>query len=234
MTVSAIGTSTSALKRPWRLSRRFRTWWWLGLPVVVAVLLILNRASVLRWMGAYLVVEQPLEHAQAIVVLAGQMPFRELEAASLYRDGWASQIVLVPGFDKPEHRAMADLGVTITPDWQLRRQLLERLGVPAQALVVAQGAADDTLTELELADRAIHAEAGPVILVTSKYHARRVQSAWHHIADPSRPGVVRVAQRDPFDPDRWWTTHEMRTAVAHEYLGLLELIFWRPAVQSNG
>ena len=207
-----------------------RRWWWLGLPVLTVVLLVVNRSSVLRWVGAYLVVEQPLEHAQAIVVLAGQTPFRELEAASLYHDGWAPRIVLVPGFDKPEHRALGDLGVTVTPDWQLRRQVLERLGVAAAAILVADGAADDTLTELELADRALQAEAGPVILVTSKYHARRVQAAWQQIADAHHPGIMRVAQRDPFDPDRWWTTHEMRTAVAHEYLGLIELIFWQPAL----
>src|ERR1700682_4049460 len=44
--------------------------------------------------GPWLVVEDPLVKAKAIVVLSGAMPLRAIEAAKLYRGGYAPEIWL--------------------------------------------------------------------------------------------------------------------------------------------
>ena len=44
--------------------------------------------------GRWLVVEDPLAKARAIVVLSGAMPSRALEAAKLYREGYAPEVWL--------------------------------------------------------------------------------------------------------------------------------------------
>src|SRR5260370_6839736 len=42
--------------------------------------------------GRWLVVEDPLEKARAIAVLSGRMPLRAIEAAKLYRQGYAPEV----------------------------------------------------------------------------------------------------------------------------------------------
>src|SRR5580704_6492395 len=44
--------------------------------------------------GRWLVVEDPLMKARAIMVLSGSMPLRAIEAAKLYREGYAPEIWL--------------------------------------------------------------------------------------------------------------------------------------------
>jgi len=44
--------------------------------------------------GRWLVIEDPLGKAGAIVVLSGAMPLRAMEAAKLYREGYAPEIWL--------------------------------------------------------------------------------------------------------------------------------------------
>ncbi len=46
-------------------------------------------------LGAWLVVADPLQKADAIVVLGGTMYERPMEAVELYKEGWASRIYLV-------------------------------------------------------------------------------------------------------------------------------------------
>ncbi len=44
--------------------------------------------------GRWLVVEDPLAKARAIAVLSGRMPVRAMEAAKLYRQGYAPEVWL--------------------------------------------------------------------------------------------------------------------------------------------
>jgi uncharacterized SAM-binding protein YcdF (DUF218 family) len=194
---------------------------WLILPFATSVALLAGHGAILRLLGSFLVVDEPLQPAAAIVVLAGQMPQRETEAAAIYRDGWAPRVVLVPGADQSITHAGAR---PANPDWQVRRDLLVRLGVPAEAITIADGGATGTREELELAQQVIPATAERVILVSSKFHTRRVLLAWQQTAPASLPAIVRVARRDPFDPDGWWLDAQMRAVVMHEYLGLLDLV----------
>ncbi len=81
------------------MDRRPRRWPWLvtlgGLLVVVAM--YVGHPLLLSVLGEYLVVEQPREQADAILVLSGHAPFRALEAAALYRQGWAPGVRLTRG-----------------------------------------------------------------------------------------------------------------------------------------
>jgi len=67
---------------------------------------------ILRETASFLIIEDSLQPAQAIVALAGQTPFREMEAAKLYRAGWAPLIILVRGARTEESQALKDLGIS--------------------------------------------------------------------------------------------------------------------------
>jgi len=58
------------------------------------ILIVLAGAgfAMLLTIGRWLVVQDPLAHADVIVILSGQMPERALEAVRLYQAGYADQI----------------------------------------------------------------------------------------------------------------------------------------------
>ncbi|MCC7371782.1 MAG: YdcF family protein [Chloroflexi bacterium] len=186
--------------------------------LALGLLLLPVGAVSLSPIGAFLIVEDQLEPAQAVVVLAGGYPTREWEAANVYREGLAPRIVLVPewfeadgGRDEDDDR----------PTLAQRRALLIQQGVPASAIVVAQQYACMTADELEIAAGALDAPDRPVILVTSKYHSRRVAALWRQVAPDGPRGLLRPAAGDPFSPDSWWRDHRFVIRVAREYVGLV-------------
>ena len=57
--------------------------------------------------------------------------------------------------------------------------------------------------------------------MTSKQHSRRVRILWSRHADEALEAVVRYADSDPFDPERWWRNTEDGQRVVHEVFGIL-------------
>jgi uncharacterized SAM-binding protein YcdF (DUF218 family) len=192
--------------------------------VLVASFLLAGFASapVLRGIADFLIVEDSLEHATAIVPLGGQTPFREMEAAKLYRAGWAPQVVIVRTAPNAESEALRGLGIKERQDWELRREVLIRQGVPASAIVFLTMKADvGTLEELQAVYSAITSKDAPMILVTSKYHTRRTRLTWQYVTAGKSQPIVRAATGDPFDPNHWWHRRSFVSSVIHEYFGLV-------------
>jgi uncharacterized SAM-binding protein YcdF (DUF218 family) len=188
-------------------STRLRRVGWRVLALAVGLAALGSAAPLaLAALGSFLVVDDPLQRASAIVVLAGGTPAREAEAAAVYRSGWAPRVVLVGTSELVERRAA-----------------LEARGVPESAIVAVAEHAADTLAELRLAAEVVRAAPGPVILVTSSFHTRRVQAAWAQVRGGGPVAIVHPVADDSYDPAGWWRDGSMARAVAHEYLGLIEL-----------
>src|SRR6266850_1399336 len=72
--------------------------------------------------GHWLVKEDSLQKANAIAVLSGNFPARALEAASLYRSGYAREIWLThPG---PEPEVLAEMGIHYPSEADFNYQVL--------------------------------------------------------------------------------------------------------------
>jgi hypothetical protein len=67
--------------------------WLLG----AVLLLSLPGFIPLRNFGNWLALDEPRAKSQAIVVFGEQVPFRAMEAAKLYREGWAPEVWLTQG-----------------------------------------------------------------------------------------------------------------------------------------
>ncbi len=172
--------------------------------------------------GTSLVVDDPLQHARAVVVFGGQVPFRAMEAAGIYRDGWTREVWLTQGGIYPEDLALARLGIDRTPEHEYSRQVLESLGVPAQAILLVGGRTQNTAEEVRVIARELKARGGDrVILITSKYHARRVKFIWQKLVGHHPDAIIRYTPDDPFTPDRWWQNTEDAMSVSREWFGLL-------------
>src|SRR5436305_14247284 len=107
--------------------------WW-RLPPVLALAAV--SAAAVSLAGRLLVVTDPLPaSADAIVVLAGSIPTRVLEAADLYRSGLAPRVVVTRERLLRGDAALRARGVRLPESDELTLAALEQLGVPPHAIV---------------------------------------------------------------------------------------------------
>jgi uncharacterized SAM-binding protein YcdF (DUF218 family) len=176
----------------------------------------------LRAIATSLIVEDTLQPARSIVVLGGQVPFRAMEAAATYHQGWAREVWLTEGAIYEEDRALSKLGIERDPEFKYSRLVLERLEVPSAAIHILPGANQNTADEVRTIARELKARGGSrVIVITSKYHTRRVRVLWRSLAGSGTEAIVRYTPDDPFDASRWWRNTNDATRVSHEWFGLL-------------
>jgi len=190
--------------------------------VVLAGVIIVVGTLVFRSAGAWLVLNDDLEPARAIVVLGGQMPFRAKEAAVVYKQGWAHEVWLTRGGTSDEDKALRELALERPPEYVYSRQVLERSGVPSDAIRVLDGPTPDTAAEVRAIARELGTVGGDaVIIVTSKYHTRRVRFLWHSLVGNHPRAIVRYTTTDLSEPRRWWRTSDEGLNVLREWVGLL-------------
>lgn len=193
---------------------------------------LLGAVVFLLCLGRWLVAEDPLEKAQAIVVLSGRMPLRAMEAAKLYAAGYAPRVWLTrpaePG------AALEAIGIPYVGEDVYNSRVLIHEGVPADAIRVLQPSILNTADELAAVSAAIVEERDSrVIIVTSKVHTRRVRILWHRIAAGRGQALIRAASDDPFEPGRWWHTTGDALDVVREFLGILNAWAGMPLHPSN-
>ena len=176
--------------------------------------------SALSALGRWLEVDDPLSSARAIVVFGGHLPFRAMEAASIYHQGWAREVWLTEGGVFAEDLALERLGIDKPPESSYSQQVLERLGVPASSIRLIAGHNVNTADEVHTIARELSG-GDRVILITSKFHARRVKVLWHKLVGNRPAAIVRYTPDDPFQPDRWWRDAADASSVTHESFGLL-------------
>lgn len=202
---------------PGKLRKRL---WAIRLSVACSVL-ALALAAFLE-VGRWLVVEDPLMKARAIVVLSGRMPSRALEAAKLYRQGYAPEIWLTHSSYPGE--TLEAMGIPYAGEEYYNTLVLIHEGVPAAAIHVLDPPIVNTVDEVRAISAALDREQGnnrSVILVTSKAHTRRARLLWRKLASKQTRAITRAAFDDPFDPGHWWRTTSDALDVVREVLGLL-------------
>jgi uncharacterized SAM-binding protein YcdF (DUF218 family) len=172
---------------------------------LVAALLLLLSAMTLPRLGAWLVVEDPLQKADAIVVLGGTMHERPLEAFDLHKAGWAPQIYLfreVADFGETELMAR---GIPYLRAIDIQIDVLRRLGVDPQAIHVLNEAGSTAEEATQVFDLATREKFARLIIVTSKQHTRRARLVMTRRLDGLGVQVIMRASRyDKSDVDRWW------------------------------
>lgn len=170
--------------------------------------------------GRWLMVEDPLLKARAIVVLSGALPVRAIEAAKLYRQGYAPEIWLTHSTEPGE--TLEVMGIPFAGEDHYNRLVLIHEGVPAEAIHVLEPAIVNTADEIRAIAAALaRGKETTVILVTTKAHTRRVRFLWSKMGSGQVRAIVRAAAGDPFDPRHWWRTTSDALDVVREALGIL-------------
>jgi uncharacterized SAM-binding protein YcdF (DUF218 family) len=188
------------------------------------ILLALLAAAILlfRGVGRWLVREDSLTHADALVVLSGGMPYRAEAAGHYFESGYAGEVWVT----RPEgpFDQLNELGIQYFGEDDYSREILLHLHVPEKDIHVLPGTIIDTEQEVEEIVGELRKEGkSSVIIVTSPEHTRRVRALWDKLAGEHLNAVVRAAPEDPFDADHWWRNTRDAFSVVREILGLLNV-----------
>ena len=191
-----------------------------AIPGVSIVGLVVFASIIFLGVGRWLVIEDPLDKAQAIVVLSGRIPMRAQEVARLYNAGYAPQVWLTRANEPAA--SLQEMHIAYIGEDFFNSRVLMHEGVPSNAIRVLEPPIDNTADEL----RAIAAElerekVDTVIIVTTKAHTRRVRTLWKKLSGGTERAIVRAAPGDPFAPDHWWRATGDALDVVREVLGLL-------------
>ena len=169
-------------------------------------------------LGAWLVVADPLVPSDAIFVLEGRTPAREVEAAALYHRGLGRAVAISTARDSiPIARRLAALPagpeVAITA--------LKNLGVPPDRILRLEREVQNTVEEVDAIAAACRARGYTrVILVSSPSHTRRIRMIWGARVS-GITALIHPTSFEPYDGSRWWRSRRGIETVIHEVGGMV-------------
>jgi uncharacterized SAM-binding protein YcdF (DUF218 family) len=185
--------------------------------VLLCGALYLARQPLLRFAGESWIVDDPLEHADAILVLSDDNFYadRATRATQLYREGMAP-LVVASGRRLRPYAGIAEL---------MEHDLAER-GVPKDKIVRMAHDADNTKDEAQaLAQFSVERKWRSVIVVTSNYHTRRARYIFTRVFPAGIAVRVTGARDGDFDPEAWWQKRISIKKLTREVAGLAVAIW---------
>lgn len=201
----------------------------LAVMAAVAAVAFLLATPILTLVGRQLVHADPLQRSDAIVVLAPGVD-RVIEAADVYRQGYAPIVVLTMEPPDPAYQFLRDRGVTVEMDEERRIRILEALGVRRDAIVLLPTVVRSTSDEARVFARWVEGRPiASVILITSPAHTARSRLTFRRaVRDTSIAIRVHPSKLDRFRPESWWRSRDtLREGVIELqkllYYGLFEL-----------
>jgi uncharacterized SAM-binding protein YcdF (DUF218 family) len=193
-------------------------------PFKIAIGLLLMAALwllVAPYLAERLIVEKPLEKADAILVLGGSAVYieRTQKAAEIYKSGVAPKIILT---DDGERAGWSKKEQTNLPYVELARRALVAQGVPEDAVEILPGQVTGTDWEARrvLADLD-RSGIRSVLLVTSAYHSRRALWTFEKFL-AGYDVEIGVEHAPPGEqtppPASWWLSARGWEMVGGEYV----------------
>jgi uncharacterized SAM-binding protein YcdF (DUF218 family) len=189
------------------------------------LLLILGAATlvvgfvVVSAAGRWLLVADPLPAAaDAIVIMAGSVSDRSLEAADLYRSGLAPRVVVTR--ERLDHAGalLVAHGIILPEGDDRTHMVLTRLGVPDAAIVRLRRRTRSTMTEARTIARwACRHRIHELVVVTSRAHTRRAGLILRQSLGPGVHLTMRPSRYDTFTATRWWRVSTAAKQVLSEY-----------------
>jgi uncharacterized SAM-binding protein YcdF (DUF218 family) len=181
--------------------------------VILCGAIYLARRPLLRFAGESWIVDETLDHADAIIVLSDDNFYadRVTRAAELMREGKAP-VVVASGRRLRPYAGIAEL---------MQHDLIER-GVPKEKIIAFPHDADDTREEAEALTKLVAQNKwASVLIVTSNYHTRRARYIFRKVF-PQGVQLAIVSARDgDFDPQQWWEKGKSFKQLTREFFGML-------------
>ncbi len=180
--------------------------------VIVAVPAI--RGSILQAAGWVLVVDEPVEPADIVVVAVDADGAGVLEAADLIHSGIATRVAVFADPPDPVDLEFIRRGIPYEDAAARSARQLGSLGVTAIEQIPRAVAGTEAEGQV-LPDWCDQHQFRSVVVVSNPDHSRRLRRVLHRAMKGHQTSVaVRVARHSAFDPDRWWETRDgIRTEI---------------------
>jgi uncharacterized SAM-binding protein YcdF (DUF218 family) len=185
--------------------------------VVLCIVLYLVRHPIFRFVAETWVVEDPLEKADAIIVLSDDNFYadRATRAAELFREGQAP-VVVASGRRLRPNAGIAEL---------MEHDLVER-GVPKDRILRFPQDGDNTREEAQALAKLVKTKKWRrIIIVTSNYHTRRARYIFHRVFPQDIETRVASARDGDFDPERWWEKRKSTKELMREFAGMMVAVW---------
>ena len=191
---------------PTAISLRHQRWLkWLGVLALVGVLLAaIAWQTRERWLSAMIhawVVNDPVETADAVVVLGGGAQYRAFAAAKLYGAKRVPKVLFLDIALSPE-----EAGRVVSHETELIGRVLDHEGVPKSAQETIGQAVTSTRDEiLAVREWARRNGAHTIIVPTDPFHTRRLSRLGQKLFAGSDTRLVVVAVDLPgYRWQEWW------------------------------
>src|SRR6266481_3664234 len=185
--------------------------------LIFCAVLYLVRRPILRFTAESWIIEDPLDKADAIIVLGDDNFYadRATRGAELFREGKAP-VIVASGRRLRPNAGMAEL---------MEHDLVER-GVPRDKIVRFAHDADSTLEEAQaLARFAKERKWRSVIVVTSNFHTRRTRYIFRRVFPQGMEVRIASARDGDFDPERWWEKRKSIKELTREFAGMVAALW---------
>jgi uncharacterized SAM-binding protein YcdF (DUF218 family) len=185
---------------------------------IVAVALISHRLW-LPAIGRFLVVNDPLQRSDAIIVLGGGGRHRMAAGAELFHLGYAPWLIVT---NSPLNMP----GIRVEYAELMRNEALWQ-GVPDESILTAPGTVRTTFQEAQ-AVRQLAEGRGlrSLIVVTDPFHTRRARRAFREAFAGSAIAIwAHPADGGWYDAESWWQSQDTLRETWTEYLKWVLYLF---------
>lgn len=190
--------------------------------IILCMVLYFLRAPILRTIPHWLIKEDKLEKADALIVLSGNSFDRGNKAVQLYNRGLAP-IVICPGGNPAYEFEILDMHIT---EAEAAKINLVRQGIPANAIVLLNAGTSTAEEAALIADYLKNKNYRKVILLTSLYHTRRAKKVFSkYLQNSNIKLMVCGAKSSRFDVWNWWKTEDGLIAMNNELLKNIYYMF---------
>jgi uncharacterized SAM-binding protein YcdF (DUF218 family) len=193
-----------------------------GISCIVAVIIIFTASLVfLTGLGAVLVIADPLQKADAIVILSGGDEHRMQEAILLYQEEYAKTIILtetgskVSGYDT---------------DYSFEQRLaLINAEIPPTAILITPKHVNSTIEEAKAVLSLVGNEnLRNIIVVTDSYHTLRTRLIWREaFRNSGIKIIVRPDRGSWYKSNTWWLSKTGWETTILEYAKLANYLVFQ-------
>ncbi|MEM7038070.1 MAG: YdcF family protein, partial [Bacteroidota bacterium] len=189
-----------------------------GTVVFVLLTLFLFRVKILRAMGHFLIVEDPVEQVDAIFVLSGNSFDRGEEAARLYREGFGKPVICLGGETNP---ALELFEIDVKTAEMTKRVLLGAGVASEDVELLPHGTS--TFEEFEaIRDLCQARKYTKIMIVSSLFHTRRINDFFRlRLHFEGIQMVLRGASERSFDEENWWQKEPGLIFLNNEYIKMV-------------
>lgn len=197
---------------------------------VVLIIAFIAYFGAIRRAGSWLVKEDELTHADAIVLLMGSIPDRVLQSSDLYRNKVAGRVIIVEE-SMGDSWALKSKGINIISNTSQVVNILAALEIPVDSITVLPGNATSTQMEAMVIRDYVSNQPciDTLLIVSSAYHTRRASMIFRSAFKETKNHVTILCSPSAytnFDAAYWWRSKENIQKVLMEYLKMVNFLFF--------